>query len=329
MPAEIEEMFFRGELPWHGFGREIKGDRKLFGWEAVAEAGLDWTVAKVPLKAEVEGVGQVVVPEHVGIIRQDTNAVLGVVGTGYAPVQNREVFALLDDLVRDDLLAYETAGSLRGGRNVWALAKAKVFEPVAGDPVGLYGFVYTAHDGSSKVILVPTSVRVVCANTARMALDASKGAQGLISIRHTSNAQARLEEAKRVFDSATRQFVAFEEFAKRLAGFQMTTDRWGQFINAMVEVPEKEGRSQSIAQNTQGKLLELFEGGRGQDIPGVRGTGWAAFNSVTEFVTHERTTRGADDDTRRERRFEAAILGSGDVFTQKAVGILGSMVQAA
>lgn len=35
-------------------------------------------------------------------------------------------------------------------------------------------------------------------------------------------------------------------------------------------------------------LTELFESGRGNDLPGARGTAWAAYNAVTEWVTHER-----------------------------------------
>jgi hypothetical protein len=36
----------------------------------------------------------------------------------------------------------------------------------------------------------------------------------------------------------------------------------------------------------QQRLLELYASGQGSDLPGVRGTAWAAYNSVTEWVDH-------------------------------------------
>ena len=36
----------------------------------------------------------------------------------------------------------------------------------------------------------------------------------------------------------------------------------------------------------QKQMLALYDGGAGHDIPGVRGTAWAAYNAVTEYTDH-------------------------------------------
>ena len=46
------------------------------------------------------------------------------------------------------------------------------------------------------------------------------------------------------------------------------------------------------------RLLEvvrpLFESGAGNDAPGVRGTWWAAYNAMTEWLTHLRGSQQGD-----------------------------------
>ena len=42
------------------------------------------------------------------------------------------------------------------------------------------------------------------------------------------------------------------------------------------------------SQDALGRLRELFEAGRGQDIPGVAGTAYAALNATTEYLDYYR-----------------------------------------
>jgi hypothetical protein len=39
-------------------------------------------------------------------------------------------------------------------------------------------------------------------------------------------------------------------------------------------------------QNQIADVIHLFESGRGMDMKGVKGTVWAAYNAVTEYLTH-------------------------------------------
>jgi hypothetical protein len=59
-------------------------------------------------------------------------------------------------------------------------------------------------------------------------------------------------------------------------------------------------------------IVKLFEGGRGNDRPGVRGTVWAAYNAVTEYLAYE---RGNDE----AKRLDGGWFGGGAVLNQRAL----------
>lgn len=54
-------------------------------------------------------------------------------------------------------------------------------------------------------------------------------------------------------------------------------------------------------------------------LPGMEGTAWAALNSVTEFVDHERSTRGDSERDRAENRLSSVVWGSGAEIKEAAL----------
>ncbi len=67
--------------------------------------------------------------------------------------------------------------------------------------------------------------------------------------------------------------------------------------------------------------LALFrKGGRGQDNPEVRGTMWAAYNAVTEWVDYERGRDGT--------RLEAAWYGEGRRIKQRGLEVATELAKA-
>src|SRR5689334_8992133 len=131
MAHEIESMMFVGETPWHGLGNRLLERPKTIE-EALVAGGLDWEVKPYPMFSNIplgtkdaQGRDQflkVPVNEGRSIIRTSDNKVLGVVGKGYRPLQNKEGFSFLDTALEAGLVDIETCGSLRGGRRVWMLA---------------------------------------------------------------------------------------------------------------------------------------------------------------------------------------------------------------
>lgn len=324
MSAEIETMMYAGETPWHGLGVHV-GDDPVTSKEAIKAAGLDWEVEKRPLwTADAAGKPTIDVETHMAVVRKTDDAKLGIVGANYVPVQNLDSFEFTDALVDEGLMRYHTAGSLRGGQRIWLLGKIGQSDILPKDTLDRYLLLWNTHDGSGALRVLFTNVRVVCANTARVALSQGKG-EG-VYLRHTTNIKNRLEKAKEVLGLANREFDKFVEFAQALSKLKMNALSFEKFSEFLIpDNPDID--SNTRAENSRLELANLFTDGRGQNIPGVRGTGWAAYSAVVEFANYFRSSRGGD--AAQERRFESSLFGSGDQLIQKSVGFLQKAVRAA
>jgi phage/plasmid-like protein (TIGR03299 family) len=315
MPAEIESIMYVGETPWHGSGVYV-GDEDVDSKTAIINAGLDWKVNKQPVYAPIDGVNMVEIPAYKATVRQDDGKILGIVGSRYQPIQNVEAFEFMDSLVDEGLMKYHTAGSLREGKRIWLLGKIGDSEVVPKDKVDHYLLLHNSHDGRTALRVLFTAVRVVCANTIQIALQ--RGKHEGIYVRHTVNLQERLHQAKEILGLAKRQFNNFTQFAQAAQQVQIDHNLWNEITKQLFPdppAPAKPGR----AKKARSDLTLLFEDGIGQDIPGVSGTGWAAFNAVTEYANFHRVARGAQ---KQERRFESSLFGASAKLINKAQNII-------
>lgn len=311
MVAAVDTMMYAGQLPWHGLGTYV-GEEDVLSFEALHLSGLDWEVEKMPLFTHFDDLQEIAeVPTHRVVVRSDNSAQLGVVGKNYSCLQNKEGFEFLDALVSEGAMKYHTAGSLRGGKAVWMLGKIGSTEVVPGDQVDQFILGHNCHDGSGSFRVLPTTVRVVCANTAALAIRKGKG-QG-VAIRHTRNMKLRVADAQKVLGLAVEAHAANEDYLKLLATIQLTKVKVNEIINALIPLPDEGNPTKAL--NQQSQLVNLFENGVGQDIPGVAGTGWAFHNAVTEYTNYHRISRGG-------HRFESAMFGSGSKFVEKANQLL-------
>lgn len=323
MAANFESGFFVKEPAWHGLGTII--NEPCLAEDAITYAGLDWVVEKRPIQVDVSDTTEpdvdiVVPPEWEATMRMDNHRVLGIVGTNYKVVQNLEAFKFMDELAGPGkLLQYHTAGSLAFGRKVWMLATVEdlVLQPVPDDIVQPYLLLANGHDGRLELSVAWTSVRVVCQNTLMLALNSAKTK---FSIRHVGDINSKKEQAQEVL-GFTRKIVDYnQELLRSLALKQMGTEVLDKFLRELV--PDPEDASPTRAENTRDNLKALFEGGPGNDIPGVKGTAWGALNAVTAFTNHHRTVRGGKGDELKEKRLESLWWGSANILNQKALGLL-------
>src|ERR1051326_1240365 len=100
-------MFYVGSPPWHQLGVQLQNPATA--QEAIQAAGLDYKVKLKPVKTIVNRKHKVV-PNTFATVRTDTSEILGVVGSRYEPIQNKDAFSFFDALVGSDEAIYETAG---------------------------------------------------------------------------------------------------------------------------------------------------------------------------------------------------------------------------
>ena len=296
-------MMYAGQTPWHGLGTRL--DEPATAAEAINAAGLNYDVDLRP----VETVDGIPIPQRKAVIRTDSNQVLGVVGNSYQPVQNHQCFGFLDAVVQDGQLRYDTAGALGQGEKVWMLAKlpGEIRVKNSEDVTEQFLLLSNSHDGSSALRVYFTPIRVVCANTLGMAERRSRG-QG-VSIIHKGDLTVKVAEAQEILGFAKRFYDDLGERINRLASDYPSRRQLEIYFETLYpDQPESKNRR---AENVRKELFRLFEHGRGQSIPETKLTTWAAFNAVTEWVDHHRSTRGRTDQERASRRLESAWFGSG------------------
>lgn len=305
----IDEAAYALTPAWHGLGRVLAEAPDSAGM--IEAAHLDWKVEGHPLYTVIERNGRqerVVMEDHKAVIRMDTGAQLGVVGNGFEFVQNRERFELMDSLCRDGILKYEAAGALRGGRIVWALAKMPTVDTIAaGDDCQRYILSVGGHDGSMREHWIPTSVRVVCMNTVRAALAGNRR----FGIKHTRNVKANIQTALKIIAQYDEAFTDFRDKAKLLATRQITRDKAQAYVDSLFPKPAEDAsdRAKTIRRNKVESIFKNWRNDR-QQLPSIKGTWWALYNSVSEYVDHGANYKG-DDRERAENRFMSTLDGDG------------------
>lgn len=285
---------------WHGLGKVFPG---LFSpLRAYAEGVGAREIIEVPVSGE-----GLTFPNAKGLIAITSSgdrSPLAVVGDSYGVLRDADFFRILEQ-VYGGRAVVETAGTLRNGRRIWVLVKRDTWEVVAGDSIDSFDLWVNRHDGSGCFELHSTNVRVVCANTWRMAIGSGKNR--VFGVRHTSNVLTSAKHAAMAVRTARESELQQREEVRSLTMKRMDLDAVAEFFNRLLDINPDQSPS-TRAQHNHDTLVQLFRRGTGTEGR----TAWDAFNAVTEFVDHRRTVRAHDGRSRAEARFESTILGSGD-----------------
>jgi len=273
-------MVYTGDVPWHQLGRRL--DRPATAAEAMEAARLDYKVIKRPMKAIIHGRQHADVPNAFATVRTDTNIVLGVVGSRYEPVQNKDCFSFFDPLIERDEAVYHTAGVLGQGEKIWLLAKLPDYIRVGkkSDPVEKFVLLYNSHDGSSKIRVKLTPIRVVCNNTLTAALS---GSDQEVQIKHTAAAPEKLKEAHKVFELTNQLYRELDYIFNRMALRKVTSQQLLDYVKTLVP-DNAESESKARTENIRNHILYLHD--ETKEAAMHRGTLFGALNAVTEFVDH-------------------------------------------
>lgn len=291
MAHMVETMFYVGELPWHGLGREIK--ECPTSEEAIKFAGLDWDVVPKPIY-DANGA---IIPGYKVNTRSSDGKALGVVTDRYKIVQNREAFAFTDALLGEGV-KYETAGSLASGKRVWMLARMEG-TTLAEEKIDLYLVFTNTHDGTGAVRVAISPIRVVCANTLNLAL---ASASRHWSCAHKGDINGKLEEARFTLANADRYLETLEEEFGELklkkvteAQVRAMTDEllkiefdslYKKATSKIIDLGDVRAREKAEEKLNRKKsdILQIYF-----DKPDLRGTEHTAFrwvNAVSDYATH-------------------------------------------
>jgi phage/plasmid-like protein (TIGR03299 family) len=300
----IESIAYRNAVPWHGLGNHLSENQPLEVW--LREAGMEWSILQAPVQYRATDTMHDFNDQKV-LFRSDSLQPLAVVSRRYQVVQPREVLEFYRDLVEVGGMELETAGVLKGGRKLWALARTGQEAVLrGGDKVKAYLLLATACDGTLATTAQFTSVRVVCHNTLAMAVGDSAGA---VKVPHSTKFDAaEVKKELGVGISAWDEFI----YQMRQLSERKVTDL--EAITFTKDVFEAANYSDRAAKKARDVVLALYKGeGIGSTFESASDTAYGLLNAVTEYVDHERRARSPGN------RLDSAWFGQGAALKQRAL----------
>lgn len=311
-----------GDEPWHGLGQRLTPGASLDIWQC--EAGLDWEAkrAGVRFDRKIVDVGGVEMPvltdakEHHVLYRSDTGGVLSVVSPKYQPVQPRQIIEFYRDLTEKYGYQLETAGSLKGGRKIWALANTKnVTQLRGGDEVRGYLLLATSFDGSMSTQARFTSIRVVCNNTLTCA--AESGRADVIVPHSTAFDADKVKLDLKVGDAWEAFSAQAAQMSKRIVNRDESVNffldvYYGLDTSEKIKEFRKDEDNDKRVEKFAARLQHALFNSPGAHMESARGMLWGLVNAVTFDVDHTLPSRN------QENRLNKAWFGQGNALKQRA-----------
>lgn len=276
MSHEIETIAYSGEEPWHGLGIKVPAD--LTPAQMQEAAGLNWTVDKVPLfgthNGKKHGTGKS------GLFRASDSTLLDVVSDDWNVVQNDTAFEFFNDFVAAGDMEMHTAGSLKNGQIVWALAKIKEsFEVVKDDVVDSYMLFTNPHKYGWATSVSFTGIRVVCMNTLRLSLG-SANSDKIVKVHH--HQQFNSDDVKVLMGISHEKLQTYKEMAQFLASKKAKKENVIEYFNRVFPMTSKNSQKETSRNATI--AMDLLEKQPGAEF--AAGTWWQPANSVTYMFDH-------------------------------------------
>lgn len=283
--------------------------------EWIKSSGFDWSIQSAPAQfTNAEG-HTCIMPDRKVMYRSDTNAPLAVVSNRYKEVQPRAVFEFFRELVERNDMQLKVAGTLKGGRVLWALADnvGQSFTLGSNDTIQPSLLLRTSCDGSLSTSAYATTLRHLCNNTLAAT---RKDARAGVTVRH--NTEFRADSVKKALGVDAQSIDAFASMADNLASSGVT-DR--QAVNYFAELYVKKDEKGNVTNESNletvvNRIMGHYKTGPGSDSSTAKGTAWGLLNAVTYEQDHVATARNA------ENRFMSSQFGAGANIKENAVSLL-------
>ena len=293
MAHEVQKMFSVREEPWHKLGVVLEDypGRE----EAMKLAGHDFNIEECPVylgtgkKKKIEG--------WKALKRSNNGQVFLVCSEKYQVIHNATLWDIADEMMGQENVKYETAGTLKEGAVLWVLTKIDEPVKIKGDDSEIYPYcmVSTSHDYSRSCSALSTSVRVVCWNTYNLAVNQSNQSGLLYTFRHSGNVMERIEEAKNTLALTRTRHSEFIELANELARHKVTENGVKDFLSDFIPDPPANVSTPRVMTNIangRAKIMEMLDSKSVAE--NHKRTAYGLFCAGIEYLDHARKARSPE-----------------------------------
>jgi phage/plasmid-like protein (TIGR03299 family) len=336
---------------WHQLGQQV--GHEMTPDEALGAAHMKgWNVRKIPLRVDIseidnsEGTGATLrsadqlaeVPGQFAVVR--TNPITGateplaVVGRFFEPTQNEATTQLLYDITDQSGAHIQTLGALRGGRETFVTMLMPTHIEFTGaggfkDTTEVYLAVLNNHDGQGKLRAMVTPIRIVCANTQRLA---EQQAVSTVGLRHTGAMATKMAEVRNLLGITFKYIDTFATEMEALVAAERDEVWVRAVLNDVFAVSKADSeRAKNSRTERVTQVMEVMR--RSPSIIPFAGTAYAAYNAVTEYADHFMPVTGKDKAAARAQRSlispeVAALKGRTAVALKEALPLSATQLLA-
>ena len=269
---------------------------------ALAIMATTWLAEMCRIEAIKPDGTRIPIPRNKAVLRDDLTtpeAVLGVVGLVYNPIQNPAAFAFFDILTQQYNGTYQKGFIVDNGRQIIIIAKiGEDYEVRPGDVISDHITLMNSFDGSSPFKAFFTPIRNLSGGYCRAIFG---GSVNSIAIRHTKTAETRMQDAMKVLNVSTSFFEKFRELSTKLAEKALTKKLIDTFLEKVFGEAKTKPNKEKL--ETVANLIVNGTGNTGKSL-------WDAYNGVIEWA----------DFYKYAGKKDAAILNAGSAILT-SVGI--------
>ncbi len=241
------------------------------------QANLDWSVKAERLVTAESNIET----KSIAIVRQDNNAILGVHGDGYHPLQNSEMMEILDRISGKMGLPLHKGGYFGQGEKVYIQLKTQDLN-VGTDKVKGYLTCVNSFDGSTSLAFGHSNLTISCQNTffANYREMANK-------VRHTQKMHERIDIICMQIEDVLRAEQKIFQSITRMSEVKIDQKVRDMVLERILNLDKEERLADLTTLSTRKKnILSDLEVNIAGEIQDKGSNLWGLFSGITKYTTH-------------------------------------------
>lgn len=241
------------------------------------QANLNWSVKAERLVTAESNIET----KNIAIVREDNNAILGVHGDGYHPLQNLEMMEILDRISGKMGLPLHKGGYFGQGEKVYIQLKTQDLN-VGTDKVKGYLTCVNSFDGSTSLAFGHSNLTISCQNTffANYREMANK-------VRHTQRMHERIDIICMQIEDVLRAEQKIFQSITRMTEVQIDQKVRDMVLERILNLDKEERLADLSTLSTRKKnILSDLEVNIAGEIQDKGGNLWGLFSGITKYTTH-------------------------------------------
>jgi phage/plasmid-like protein (TIGR03299 family) len=254
------------------------------------------------------------IPHYRAVCRKDNGKALSVVSERYQPYQPDEMWNFAEQFCKVSGGKIDRSMVLDGGARIGVSVFLGEKEYLKGDSISNNLLLWNTFDGSKPFLGRGLSKRFFCQNQ-------FANSESYFSIRHTMSLLEKVDIARNMMNFFIEEQNKKDEQMSFLVKKNFSRQQAIEWFTELFPKSDAE-RAKTIMENRLISFGNRLDNGIGvEQIQGMKGTAYCAFNALTEYVNHEKTIRGSNGD-REDKRFDSVVFGSGNTLIYKGLNTL-------